>query len=64
VAAYSHGRITPVLPTKQQPYQTYTQDTFFCKLAIVLDKIEKNEMGGARSSDGKGEARTGFWWGT
>jgi hypothetical protein len=29
------------------------------------DKIEKNEMGGACSSDeGGGDACTGFWWGT
>ena len=27
-------------------------------------KIEKNEMGGARSADGgRGEAYTWFWWG-
>jgi hypothetical protein len=27
------------------------------------DKIEKNEMGGACSACGGGEAYTGFWWG-
>jgi hypothetical protein len=27
------------------------------------DKIEKNEMGGACSLVGEGEACTGFWWG-
>jgi hypothetical protein len=26
-------------------------------------RLEKNEMGGACSSDGRGEACTGFWWG-
>jgi hypothetical protein len=29
----------------------------------VGDKIEKNEMGGACSSDGESTACTGFWWG-
>jgi hypothetical protein len=29
----------------------------------VGDKIEKNEIGGACSSDGGGEACTGFWCG-
>jgi hypothetical protein len=28
------------------------------------DKIEKNEMGGECSTDGRGETCTGFWWGT
>jgi hypothetical protein len=27
------------------------------------DKIEKNDMGGACSTDGGGEACVGFWWG-
>ena len=27
------------------------------------DKIEKNEMGGARSAHGGGEAYIGSWWG-
>jgi hypothetical protein len=31
---------------------------------IAGDKIEKNEMGGACTSDGRGrKACTGFWWG-
>jgi hypothetical protein len=28
----------------------------------VGDKIEKNELDGACSSDEEGEACTGFWW--
>jgi hypothetical protein len=28
----------------------------------VGDKIEKNEMGGACSADGEGEACIRFWW--
>jgi hypothetical protein len=28
----------------------------------VVDKIEKNKMGGACSAYGRGEACTGFWW--
>ena len=27
------------------------------------DQIKKNEMGGACSTWGRGEERTGFWWG-
>jgi hypothetical protein len=27
------------------------------------DKIEKNDMGGACSMDGRREVCTGFWWG-
>jgi hypothetical protein len=30
---------------------------------MAFVRIEKNEMGGECSSDGRGEACTGFWWG-
>jgi len=30
---------------------------------IKMEKIEKNEMGGACSTYGEGEVCTGFWWG-
>jgi hypothetical protein len=40
---------------------------YISSLRVALsegDKIEKNEMGGSCSADGKGgEMCTGFWWG-
>jgi hypothetical protein len=49
--------------------QRYHFCTALTVLVIILthycagDKIEMNEMGGACSAYGEGEAFTGFWWG-
>ena len=36
-------------------------NNLYCSPNIV--RVRKNEMGGARSTYGRGEVYTGFWWG-